>query len=163
MWLGGLLLLLATSAQAGGIAFPAAGCRFGFWPENSWRVAPPPPASPGRQLLRASHEPRRKLAIEAWVETPRSQGDEAQTLEALHRQLAQRGWTVDRVGRTQVGALPALRARAHRRTRAGVFVMEETWLDTGGRRYLLRATSRGVGGLQDPAIRRWQDSFRPST
>ncbi len=161
-WVGaGVMLLVAAPSHGAGVHFPGAGCAFDHWPQTGWRVAPPAEGENGSQLLRASHEPRLGLALEAWVGPIGAAPDEGRSSEELQRAaLEKRGWTVSRVDRAPVGDQLALRARAHRRAAGRAFLMEEYAFEAAGRRYTLRVTARGVGALQSPHVQRWLRSFR---
>ncbi len=161
-WLAAAIALAALDPAAGsaaGAEFPPAGCAFDHWPQAGWRVAPRVPAENGRSLLRASHEPRRGLALEAWVEAG-ARAEEVERAGAQIEAMRARGWNVFRSDRAMVGGFPAIRARAHRGAGGELYLMEEYWIDAAGQRYVLRVTSRGARGLQSPDVRRWLGSFR---
>lgn len=162
---GGVVVVLvwlvgAVASHAAGIKFLGEKCAFDYWPRTGWTVAPPTEGEGGSRLLRASHEPRLGLAIEAWVGPIIAKPDEIDTEEMQRSALTSRGWNVGQISRTIVGGNSAQRARAHRREAGRLFVLDEYQFDAGGRHFTLRVTGLGVGALQNPEIRRWLQSFR---
>jgi hypothetical protein len=153
IWIG------TSPAFAGGIAFPPAQCAFGHWPDAGWRVAPAPEATPERELLRASHNPREGVALEAWIvrNAVAASGDEE---DPQTRALAARGWQVAGVEHSMVGKLPARRARASRRAAGRTFLLDEYWVEAAGHRYILRVTGTALRALQGRDVKRWLASFR---
>ncbi|MCP5059829.1 MAG: hypothetical protein GY937_24265 [bacterium] len=154
--------MAAAAMHAGGIGFPGEKCAFDHWPQAGWVVAPTPKPDGDNRLLRASHDPRRGLAIEAWAgPTSASRDNEAPNAEERQRaELTERGWQVSRIDHAPVGEHQAVRARAHRRAAGQVFVLDEYQFDAAGRHFTMRVTGRGVGALQDPEVQRWLQSFR---
>ncbi|MCP3985673.1 MAG: hypothetical protein GY723_14885 [bacterium] len=163
-WLFAIVCWLvgAGASHAGGISFPGEKCAFDHWPQSGWVVAPPAEANGRNRLLRASHDPRLGLAIEAWAGPGRVARDDAEfSAEELQRTaLTERGWQVSRIDHAPVGGQQAIRARAHRRVAGQVFVLDEYQFDAAGRHFTLRVTGRGVGALQSPEVQRWLQSFR---
>lgn len=155
-WLAG-----AVPGHAAGVSFPGEKCAFDYWPQTGWVVAPSAESSGGNRLLRASHDPRLGLAIEAWAgPIPAGPDDELGTREVQRTELTKRGWRISQINRAPVGGMDARRARAHRRAASQVFVLDEYQFDAAGRRFTLRVTGRGVGALQNPRVTRWLQSFR---
>lgn len=150
---------VTSPALAGGIAFPPAQCAFDHWPDAGWLVAPVPDPTPDRELLRASHNPREGVAVEAWI-VRSAAGSSSEAGDPQTRALEARGWQVTRVEHSRVGELPARRARAMRRAAGQIFLLDEYWVEAVGHRYVLRVTGTALRALQSPDVKRWLASFR---
>ena len=150
---------VASPALAAGIAFPPAQCAFDHWPDTGWLVSPVPAPTPERELLRASHNPREGVALEAWI-VRSAAGSSSEEGDAQTLALEARGWQVARVDRSLVGEFPARRARAMRRAAGQLFLLDEYWVEAAGHRYVLRVTATALRALQNPDVKRWLASFR---